>query len=260
MEKRLRLITPSVGALSNIGNHGVRALVEQLGIEALNVPLNSIYRFFPGFNAPNGNALYFRNGILQDTTGGDYVETDDRTITTAIAMLNLDRLLAMSIGQNIGFGGLIVVDRPPAGVAPGPYTTSVNYGIGPQLFVFRNGLLQSEGALLDYVITAPNQFTFNAVIPGVVIAVAIQSGGQGLQSRQALNNQGPFPGPAVLPANVDYENNAVLVFINGQLQSMNFDYTINPPNTINVTRIIPGAINRVDVIEIVKSQHLLWRN
>lgn len=255
------LLAPPGGIIPpTIGGAGVRALIEQLGNEAVDAPNNQVYRFGPGYNPQFGYLLWFRNGILQDTTGGDYAETDARTITMVANMLNLDRMLGISIGLDVGGGGLLVVDRPPAGAGAGPYTTTQNFVASDNLFVWLNGILQIDNALVDYVSAPPNQFTFNAPPPpGPIVSAIIPTGARGLISRETFLNQGPFP--AILPVvnTLDKDNNAILVFINGQLQAENFDYVITGVNTINITRVIPGATHSVVVVQIAKSAETEWR-
>jgi len=251
----------SIGAASGSLQFGVRALIEQLGLEALNAPTNTIYRFTDAYNAALETLLLFKNGVLQDTTAVDYIETDDRTITVAPALLAADRLNGIVISDTIGYGGLDGVDRPPAGAGVGPYTVSTAFGDSDELFVWLDGILQHDGVALDYQSdVANNQFTFNAAIGGaVVVCAVVRAGVQGLLSREVFTAQGPFPANVVIADDIDRNNEALLVFINGQLQAENTDYEIRGITTVAITRTILGATHTVTVVRLASSQPQKWR-
>lgn len=241
---------------------GMRSLIEQLGNEAVNMPANTIYRFSDAYNSSLGTLLWFRNGNIQDITAADYVETDQRTITMAAAMLAADRLNGIVISDNTGLGGLLGVDRPPAGALVGPYTSTSPFSQGIELFVWLNGLLQVDNVAEDYVSDPPNsQFTFNAAIPGLstIVSAVIQLGAQGLISRETFLAQGPFPGAVALANAIDRNEENVLVFIDGELQAENFDYILTTPNNLQVTRPLVGANHTVEVIRIAASAPQRWR-
>jgi len=244
-----------------VSQYGARALFEQYGNEALNAPVNTEFRFPDGYNPALARLLVFRNGVLQDITGGDYTEPDSRTIQMAVALINFDRLLGLEIFRDIGQGGLKSVDRPPAGAGVGPYTVTQPFAFGRELLVWLNGILQFEHALEDYQITLPNQFTFNAAIPpaSVIVAANISTGQQGIKYRENYRNLGPFPANIATVNTLDNDLETVLVFLNGQLQAINFDYIITGPNTIRITRVVPGAVNEVQIIGLAASHPPQWR-
>ena len=242
--------------------YGVRALYEQFGNEALDAPANTIYRFPPAYNPVLADLLWHRNGVLQDLTGGIYAETDARTVTMAGAMLNADRMLGLSIGADIGKGGLVSVDRPPAGAGQGPYTVTGLFTDEEELYVFLNGVLQLEGAANDYQAdVANNQFTFNAlpvILPAdVIVAVVIKRGEQGQQWRERQVT-GAFPGAIAVVNDMDREQDCILLYLNGVLLSETFEHDVTGINAINVTAVA-GAPNDIEIVSIRYSQPPEWR-
>jgi hypothetical protein len=130
-----------------------------------------------------------------------------------------------------------------------------------ELFVFLNGHLQVDSPLQDYQSLAPNSFTFNAIPPGlpVIIAFILTMGTHGLKYRETFLNQGPFPGNVVTVATLDNDLETILVFLNGKLQSINYDYIITGPNTIRFIKTVLGATHTVEVVGIAASHPAKWR-
>lgn len=246
---------------SLISEYGARALFEQHGNDALNAPTNTIYRFPDGYNPTLARLLVFKNGLLQDVTAGDYTETDSRTVTMDAALVDIDMLLGLEIFRDIGYGGLKCADRPPIGAVPGPYTVTQTFADKQELLVFLNGLLLTEGALKDYIAAIPNQFTLNVIPIGpVLVALVLSLGDQGLHFREDFANQGPFPGNVVTVNTLDNDLDTILVFLNGQLQSINYDYIITGPNTVRFTKTVLGANHDVSVIAVAASHPAKWRS
>ena len=241
---------------ANTGNYGIRFLIEQLGVDALNPPVNTIFRLNDGFRAPQNELLLFRNGLVQDINPPDYAETDARTITMNAGLAALDRLTGLNIVRNTGSGGLIAVDRPPLALGGGVYQTSQNIPNNNEIMVWMNGLLLLPG--IHYNKTAANQFTvLIAIPPGAVFVTAIVSAGnQGFNFRETSAAFGAFP--AIVPTVNNLEKNIdeILVIINGQLQAENLDYRIQLTQVI-VTRVIPG-VNDIEVIAIKSCNPSRW--
>lgn len=248
---------PDPDVVLEMQQYGIRSVIEQLGLEALDAPLNTRFRMADGYNAPLGTLLVYRNGVLQDTTAGDYVENDDRTVLFAANLLAPDRVLMLAVVPDRGDGGLVVVDRPPANVGL-VYTMSQLYTAATELMVFVNGLLQIDG--VHYVSGPPNQFTLLAppAPPGVVVAVIITRGEEGLEWRETFPAIGVFPAFVPLVNTVDKDRHEVFVYINGQLQAENFDYELVSTG-VNVTRVIPGA-NDIEVVAIKACHPSKWRS
>jgi len=239
---------------------GLRALIEQYGIEAIDNPLNTNYRYIDGYQAGRGYFNLYRNGLWQYNTI-DYNEYGSTEFTMLVAMLNRDRLNGISIGLNQGLGGLRCVDRPPAGVWPN-YTTSQPFQYIDELLIFVGSQLQIP--TVDYTITPPNTFTLlNPLPPGALVEVAIISRGvQGLAFRESFAAFGAFPAAVPMANDPDKSQHENLIFINGQLQAENTDYqigVIGGVGTLNVTRFIPG-VNDIEIIGIRASNPSKWRD
>lgn len=248
---------PDPDVVLEMQQYGIRSLIEQLGNEALNAPLNTRFRIADGYNAPLATLMLFRNGILQDTTAGDYTENDDRTVIFAENLWPVDRVLSLAVVPDRGDGGLVVIDRPPANVGL-VYTMSQLYAVGAELLVFVNGLLQIDG--VHYNSAPPNQFTLLAppAPPGVVVAVIITRGEEGLEWRETFPAFGVFPAFVPLVNMVDKDRHEVVVYINGQLQAENFDYELVSTG-VNVTRVIPG-LNDIEIVAIKACHPSQWRS
>ena len=264
--QKFRLYFPG-GALADLlsggaRQYGVRSLFEQFGNEAMNRPWNFIYRFPDGYNAGAGELLWHRNGILQDLTGGMYTETDDRTITIVKGMLDADRMLGISISEDIGKGGLACVDRPPPGAGQGPYTVSGLFSDEVELFVYLNGVLQLEGAGNNYIADlANNQFTFEAgtvIWPiDTIIAVVVRRGEQGqvFRERQVI---GACPLALPIANTIDRDQETTLVYLNGVLLHETFEHNIVTPTDINILAVA-AAPNDIEIVSIRNSQPPQWR-
>lgn len=251
---------------SDIRQFGARSLFEQLGNEALNAPANTQYRFPDGFNAGLNTLLVWLaaagslGGVGQRSGGVHYTETNDRLITYAAPPANSDRLTMLSIASNLGFGGLACVNRPPAGAGAGPYTVTQNFASANELFVLHGGLLnRSSGALPQYNVALPNQFTFTAIPALNIVAFVLRSGPQGLISRSTLLNQGAFPGNVTSPVALDHKSNCILVFLDGLLLSENYDYTITTTTNIAISLVVAGANHVVQIVQIAASKAPNWR-
>jgi len=249
--------TSSVTA--SVRQYGIRTLLEQLGVDSLNPPVNTLFRIGDGYNATLGELLVFLNGMLQDTTALNYAETDERTLTMNVGLNPRARLLGINVVRNTGEGGLIAVDRPPAFVGGVIYQTSQPYGNPNELMVFMNGQLLIRG--VGYATLPPNQFSMLVPIPpgAVFVTAIVNNGAQGLQFRETNVGFGAFP--AIVPTVnfLDKNENEFLVFINGQLQAENFDYHLLYNNQVVVTRVIPGA-NDIEIIGIRSSHPSRWRS
>jgi hypothetical protein len=238
--------------------YGLRSLMELLGVDALDPPNNTLYRMGDGYNATLAELLLFKNGMLQDTSAPpDYQEADSRTVQMVLPLIPADRLMGVDIVRDSGTGGLLAVDRPPLNVGGAVYQTSQNFASTQELYVFLNGQLLLD--TVGYNITAINQFTLTAPLPpgGVLVAVVIKSGLQGIAFRETYIAFGAFPA-VILTANPLNKNETdFLVFINGQLQSEDFDYMVFY-NRIAVIRVVPG-VNDIEIVGINASHPSKWR-
>lgn len=260
------LVEPEAGnalsLMSATKNLGIVSLEEKYGIEAVDAPGNTVYRYASEYNVGDQELLWFLNGELQCPVAGDYTETDYRTITEDAALVAEDRLIGMSLSRKIAsLGGVDYIDRPPAGAGAGPYTLSGSLYTADDLYVFLNGVLQREGAAYDYVADITNnQFTFNAapVAGSTIVAIVIRPGYAGYLRREVYD-QGPFPGTFNLTGDaVNFNQYEALLFINGQLQSPNHDFDFTATDTVNVTRTVPGT-NDVQVVIYKKAIPCGWR-
>jgi len=248
-----------------LGHYGVHFLEEILGNESLDPPTNTEYRIPDGYNPTLERLLVFRNGVFQYPDAGHYVENNARLITLAATLFPIDRLLALSVIDDLGLGGLISVDRPPAlagGGVPfvGPYQCTGNIINSDELLVFLNGLLQVEG--VNYTVdTVNNQFTFiggPVPLPRNICAVIIRVGQQGIIFRETQLGLGPFPANINLVNTIDRTQQCVLLFVNGQLQAETYDFNITAPQIIREIMAIPG-VNDVEIIAVASSNAPAWR-
>lgn len=243
--------------------YGVRALHEWFGNDALDAPLNTIYRFPYAYKPGEAVLFWHRNGVLQDLTGGIYAETNARTVTMAAGVDDQDRVLGLSVAANIGKGGLVgTPDRPPAGAGQGPYTVTGAFTDEEELYVYRNGVLQLEGVGNNYVADVPNnQFTFEAgtvILPAdVIVSAVIKRGEQGQQWRERQVT-GAFPGVIAVVNDMDREHDCILLYLNGVLLSESFEYDVTGVNAIQVYAAA-GAPNDVEIVAIRYSQNPEWR-
>lgn len=247
------------------GHYGVHFLEEILGNEALNPPTNTQYRIPDGYNPTLERLLLFRNGMFQHLAAGHYAETDARLITMAATLWPIDRLLALSIIDDMGQGGLVAVDRPPTlagGGVPwiGPYDVSAPFD-ADELLVFLNDKLLVDGVGYNSDV-ANQQFSFMGgpvPVPRNICAVVIRKGPQGMIWRETQLGLGPFPANIILANTMDRTTECILLFINGQLQAETYDFNITDPNTIAELMTILGA-NDTEIISIASSNAPAWRH